>query len=117
MNSHNIRAELSRQFDADRVAAARLLAEEAYAWVLRRVVADLKALPRECRPVGDDWPRPDFWEDFKYQVQREEFLDFDTYKETVLATCAGPLDDLRDTGRGLMWLFTSAFNDWDGPPE
>ncbi|MBL8964592.1 MAG: hypothetical protein KF787_03190 [Phycisphaeraceae bacterium] len=104
---------LLTQLDEDRLGVVRSLAENEYERLVRWVVKDIKNTPPSARMCSEDWPLPDAWEDFKYQVQREEFMDFEVFEDMVRMTCLSAADRIDPTVRAMLWLFSPAFYKWD----
>jgi hypothetical protein len=81
----------------------RAVLKQKYEFYRDQVIAKVRALGPECRQSGDDSLFEDVWEEFKYQVQREESGVFEAYHELQ-----------------LLWLDTEGYFDHggdDGPPH
>lgn len=63
------------------------MAETGYAKYVRQVIQEIKDLPDECRQSGDDSGLKDVWEEYKYQIQHEEFAVSWAYGETIRSLC------------------------------
>lgn len=74
-------------------------------------IQTIKDFPEEARASGDDSVLDSFWEEFKYQVQREQFVCFDVYEESVRAVCRGVATELPHELRRILWLWTDAYFD------
>jgi hypothetical protein len=79
----------------------------------REVVNDIKSFPREARLSGDDSGLESFWEEFKYQVQREESHCFEVYVETFERQCQFVVEELPRDEQGLLWLRSDGYWDCD----
>lgn len=77
-----------------------------------RVVQSLRECPQDARVVPDDWPLPDAWEDYKYNMQREEFLDFDVLADLVELTCQGITMEMDDGDKVIVWLGDGGIDEW-----
>ncbi|MFO0376287.1 MAG: hypothetical protein ACK51N_04485 [bacterium] len=104
-------------FDRDQLELARRIAEDLYAELVAKVIAEIKAFPPEARLSGDDSVLADVWEEFKYQIQRGESPFFDAYEDSIRAICAGLVAELPCSLQGLLWLWSDAYIDWDGPED
>jgi hypothetical protein len=81
------------------------------------VIKALKILPPEGSLSGDDSGLDDVWEEFKYQVQREESGMFDLYVETIEGVCADLAGKLPNHELELLWLQTEAYFNHDEDDE
>ncbi len=85
-----------------------------------RVVHMVQDLPADCRQSGNDSVLGDVWEEFKYQVQREESVMFGAYADTITAICQNLVEKLPQHEQDLLWLVSEGYFDWhekDGPPD
>jgi|SRR5215831_339358 len=85
-----------------------------------RVVQMIQGLPADCRQSGDDSVLEDVWEEFKYQVQRQESVVFEVYEDTITALCQKVVEGLPQHERDLLWLASDGYFDWDeqdGSPD
>jgi hypothetical protein len=101
-----------------RKVEVRKILEKKYTAYRDEVVTIIKHLPPDSRLSGDDSGLDDVWEEFKYQVQREESGMFDLYVETIERFCEDLAKKLPDHELELLWLYTDAYFDDDdeGPP-
>ena len=65
----------------------RKILQKKYSAYRDEVVGIIQSLPPESRQSGDDSGLDDVWEEFKFQVQREESVTFGLYVETIEAFC------------------------------
>lgn len=103
-----------------RKAEVRNILEKKYAAYRDEVVRIIKALPPDCRQSGDDLGLEDVWEEFKFQVQREESFTFDLYVETIESLCRDLVKTLPDHERQLLWFDSEGYFDADedaAPPR
>jgi hypothetical protein len=103
--------------EMDSVSRERLeyvgrIVDAMYEGLVKQVIADIKALPEECRQSGDNSSLQDVWEEFKYQLQEEESVYFEFYEQTIRDFCARRVADLDEQRRGLLWLWSNAYYKW-----
>ena len=98
--------------DQVQLVHARRIVWSMYDGLSQRVIADIKALPEGCRLSGDDSVLANVWEEFKYQVQREQSVLFEVYEETIRGLCAAALNGLNAQQKGLLWLWSDGWLDW-----
>jgi hypothetical protein len=104
--------------DSDRYKLVRGLVNTMYDGLVGQVIADIKALPDSCRQSGDDSKLRNVWEEFKYQVQREEFVMFDAYAQTIQDICTKRLHAVERDRQQLLWLWTDEYLDvWTDQDE
>jgi hypothetical protein len=99
--------------DRDRLGHIRRMVDALYDRLVQQVVAEIKALPDNCRQSGDDSKLKDVWEEFKYQMQRGESVFFEFYEATIRAICARRLAELDRDRQGLLWLWSDGYFDWE----
>ena len=85
-------------FDQDRLTHVRRIVDAMYHGLVMQVIADIQALPDHCRQSGDDSHLKNVWEEFKYQIQREQSVMFDLYVHTIQSICAGQVAGLDRNG-------------------
>ena len=78
-----------------------------------RVVHMVQELPTECRQSGNDSGLGDVWEEFKYQVQREESVMFGAYADPITAMCQNLVEKLPQHEQDLLWLVSQGYFDWN----
>ena len=104
--------------DRDRYELVCRLVKSIYDGLVRQVVADVKALPDSCRQSGDDSKLKDVWEEYKYQIQRDESGMFDLYVQTIQAICTRRVEGVERDLQQLLWLWTEGYLDlWVGRDE
>lgn len=103
----------TRDLGNRRMGHVQQIAQRLYEELVIAVIADIKALPPDCRQSGDDSRLANVWEEFKYQLQRGESLLFEAYEETIRQLCARQVDTLKRDQRGLLWVWSDAYLDWD----
>ena len=91
----------------------RRILQKKYSAYRDEVVGIIKSLPPESRQSGDDSGLDDVWEEFKFQVQREESVTFDLYAETIEAFCKDVAKNLPDHELELLWLDSATYFDHD----
>ena len=94
--------------------------EAKYEYYCDSIVQIVQELPEDCRQSGEDSALADVWEEFKYQVQREESVMFAAYEDTITAICQNLIEKLPKHELDLLWLVTDGYFDWDeqaGPPD
>ena len=97
----------------DRLAMVERLAKRMYDGLVAAVIADVRALPDNCRQSGDDSGLADVWEEFKDQMQNEESTFFDLYEHTIQSLCAKRIEELDTDRRCFLWLFSEGYlNRW-----
>jgi hypothetical protein len=79
----------------------------------KRVIRDIKRLPKECRQSGDDSPLRNVWEEWVVQMQGTHSDSYDVYEETIRVTCRGVAEALPREEQGLLWLWTDDYCDWN----
>jgi hypothetical protein len=100
-------------FDTNRLALVGGIADAMYTRLVKKVIADIKALPDNCRQSGDDSSLKDVWEEFKYQVQREESGMFAMYEDVIRDICDRQITGLDREQRQLLWLWSEGYsNAW-----
>lgn len=99
--------------DQERLAQVSRVVVSIYGSLVREAIADVKALPEKCRQSGDDSKLKDVWEEFKYQIQREQSGMFELYEEVILGICARVVANLDRERQQLLWLWSEAYYDWD----
>jgi len=102
----------TRELDNRRLDHVQQIAQRLYGELVVAVIADTKALPPDCRQSGDDSRLANVWEEFKYQLQREESVLFEAYEETIRQLCARQVDTLKPDQQGLLWVWSDAYLDW-----
>jgi hypothetical protein len=103
-------SEIGR-IDAERYELVCSLVKSMYDRLVGQVIADIKALPDSCRQSGDDSKLKDVWEEYKYQIQREEFLSFELYVHVIRGICATRVQELERDRQQLLWLWTEGYLD------
>jgi hypothetical protein len=93
--------------------------EAKYKRYAQQVIAEVKALPPDCRQSGDDSPLKDVWEEFKDQMQNERSVSFDAYEDTIHRICLGIVENLPEDEQQLLWTWSNAYfnGDEDSPPK
>lgn len=102
--------------DDERLEYLGGLVDGIYTKLVQEIIADIKALPEDCRQSGDS-VLANVWEEFKYQVQREESVFFEAYQQTIRAICANKVSKLDSVYQGLLWLWSDGYWDWSGEDE
>jgi hypothetical protein len=100
-------------FEINRLRHVERIVKATYDRLVRTVIAHIKALPDKCRQSGDESDLKDVWEEFKYQLQREEFGSFDLYEQTIQDMCDRIVAELDPGHQELLWLWSEAFDRWD----
>jgi len=99
--------------DAARLAAVKKLVDTTFSELVSKVIGMVKAFPEDARGSGDDSVLADVWEEFKYQMQREEFSSFGAYEESIQGVCDGLVDELDRSQQALPRLWIPASFSWD----
>ena len=94
--------------DSDRLALV-INSPEALQWPRRRFIADIKALPDNCRQSGDDSNLKDVWEEFKDQMQNEQSFFFDAFEHTIQSLCCTRVSELDADRKLLLWLWSEGY--------
>lgn len=97
------------QLDSDRFALVGQLAKSMYDGLVAIVIADIKALPDGCCLSGDDSKLKDVWEEFKYQLQKEQSVFFDAYEHTIRSLCSGRVAEFDKDRQCLLWLWSEGY--------
>src|SRR5579872_6705625 len=97
--------------DRDRYELIRRLVEAAYDGLVRQVIADVRTLPDSFRQSGDDSKLKDVWEEFKYQIQREQSFAFDAYSQLILDLCERRVESILEEQQQLLWLWSDGYLD------
>src|SRR5437763_1237653 len=100
-------ADLSR-IDTERAPLVEPIVRAMYARLVKKVIADIKAMPESCRQSGDA-DLADVWEEFKYQVQREQSGMFEVYEEVIIDLCARHVSALDQEEQHLLWLWSEGY--------
>ncbi len=85
-----------------------------------RIVQMVQRLPADCRQSGDDSVFEDVWEEFKYQVQRDESAMFGAYEDTISAVCLKVVEKLPRHKQDMLWLLSDGYFNWEennGAPD
>jgi len=82
-----------------------------------QIVQMVQELPDDCRQSGDDSVLEDAWEEFKYQVQRDESAMFGAYESTITAICLKVVEKLPQHEQDLLWLVSDGYFNWDEQGE
>lgn len=104
-------AEIS-SLEMVRFKRVRHVVADIYVGLVEKVIAEIKALPDNCRQSGDDSKLKDVWEEFKYQFQGEESFCFELYEHTVRALCESQVMALDSELKGLLWFWSDGYEDW-----
>ncbi|MBS0265605.1 MAG: hypothetical protein JSS02_26970 [Planctomycetes bacterium] len=75
----------------------------------RDVIDCLKKFPKEATLSSDDSGFAGFWEEFKYQVQRQESLSWNVYESAVRSLCRAVVESLPQCTQGLLWIWTDEY--------
>ncbi len=59
----------------------------------------------------------EIWEEFKYQVQREESVMFGAYADTITAICQNLVGKFPQHEQDLLWLVSESYFDWNEKDE
>lgn len=97
------------QLDGDRLALVDQLAKSMYDSLVAVVIADIKALPDNCRQSGDDSNLKNVWEEFKDQMQNEQSIYFDAFEHTIQSLCATRVSELDADRKRLLWLWSEGY--------
>src|ERR1700722_13667063 len=98
--------------DKERLDHVAGIVEAMYGVLVKQVIAVIKALPDRCRQSGDDSVLKDVWEEFKYQLQREESVFFDAHETTIRDFCGSFVAGLDRERQGLLWLWSEGYCRW-----
>jgi len=85
----------------------REFAELRYEALVNEAVSDFKKFPKECRLLNNGLQ--DFWEEFKYQMQRDESVHFEVYEETIHTYCRSTVETLKDDDLSVLWTGTDEY--------
>lgn len=83
--------------------------EEKYGRYTRQIVAEIQALPASMTLSGDDSLLASVWEEWKYQVQRQQSSDYDAYERTFLDMCERLVLALPGDEQRLLWYRSDGF--------
>lgn len=89
------------------------LVNEMYDRLVASVIADIKSLPETHREQYVDSKFKDVWEEYKYQVQREQSFFFTLYEDTVGGLCNFQIENLDREVKGILWLWSNTYYDWN----
>jgi hypothetical protein len=103
--------------DRSRYELVSGLVKTMYDALVGQVIADIKALPDSCRQSGDDSKLKDVWEEYKYQVQRDESGMFELYVQVIRDICTRRVRGVERDRQQLLWLWTEGFLDLWGDKE
>jgi hypothetical protein len=96
-----------------RALVLRPLAERLFADLVLLIVADIRALPSDLRLSGDDSRLENVWEEFKYQLQREDSVFFEAYEFEFRRLCRQRVDALGWPLMLLLWCWTDGIAEWE----
>lgn len=96
----------------DKVRAVLKAKAEAYT---DQVVSAIRSLPQRCRLSENDSILQDVWEEFKFEVQREQSFAFEAYISTIQALCDQLVSGLPRHELSLLWLDSDAY--WERDDE
>ncbi len=80
---------------------------------VRRVIRKIKQLPKECMQSGEDSDLRSVWEEWVVQVRGEESFFYEAYEDILRAICREVAEKLPQEERGLLWLWTEGYWNWD----
>ena len=100
--------ELS-SFGMDRLELVERLAAVMYDNLVKIVIDDIKGMPEGSRQSGDDSMLKDVWEEFKYQIQREQSDVFDLYQEVIQDICTRRVRGVDRDKTTLLWLWSEGY--------
>jgi hypothetical protein len=99
--------------EMDRYALVPRIVDAMYDRLVKKVIADIIALPEGSRQSGDDSCLKDVWEEFKYQIQREQSDVFELYEEVIRDLCARRVAGVEREQEQLLWLWSEGYgNTW-----
>lgn len=78
------------------------LVESIYKGLTQKAVAQVKALS-DLHRLGIHSKLTSFWEEFKFQMQREESVAFDLCERTVRGICRGLIEELDQAQQAILW--------------
>ncbi len=99
--------------DKDRYELVKTIVAAMYQRLVETVITDIKSLPDNCRQSGDDSKLKDVWEEFKYEIQREQSILFFAYEDTIQRICARQVAELDRERQQLLWLWSDGYYDWN----
>jgi hypothetical protein len=97
--------------DRDRYELVCRLVKSMYDGLVGQVIADIKALPDSCRQSGDDSKLKDVWEEYKYQLQREQSAMFELYVQVIQDICTRRVEGIERERQQLLGLWTEGYLD------
>ena len=59
----------------------------------------------------------DVWEEFKYQIQREESCLMEAYEKTISTLCQQLVKELPQHELDLLWLWSEGYYNWHEDEE
>lgn len=80
---------------------------------VRRVIREIKQLPKECMQSGDDSDLRNVWEEWVVQVRGQHSVFYQAYVDTILDICREVAEKLPQEEQGLLWLWTDDYWNWD----
>lgn len=78
-----------------------------------QVVRAVQAMPQDSRQSGDDSRLDDVWEEYKDQVQHEQYVMFDLYEYEIRRLCIVVLDGISEIERRFLWLWGEGYDRQD----
>ena len=91
-----------------RLGLVERLAMDMYETLVRKVIADVRALP-EGSPYSVDSDLKDVWEEFKDQLQVDQSIMFELYEEKVRGICYHHVSEHDPDAQRLLWLWSEGY--------
>jgi hypothetical protein len=82
------------------------LAKDTYTRLAKQVIQKIKALKNDTTENGLE----NAWEEYKYQIQREQGPFFEAYEQTILDLCDDLIAELPIELNKLLWIWTREFD-------
>ena len=89
------------------------LIEAKFDCYVKRVIRDIKRLPKECMQSGDDSALRNVWEEWVVQVRGQQSVFYEAYEDTIQAICRKVAEKLPQEEQGPLWLWTDGYWNWD----
>jgi hypothetical protein len=99
--------------EVEREYALIRLIEAKFDRYVKRIIRDIKRLPKECMLSGADSDLRNVWEEWVVQVQGEHSFSYEAYEDTIRAICREVAKKLPQEEQGLLWLWTDGYWNWD----
>lgn len=93
-------------FYKERFDLIEQLVRQTYDRLAQQAIEVFKNYPKNSRMSGDDSVLENVWEEYKYQLQREQGFFFQLYEDEIEQVCDELISKLPDELCMLLWIWT-----------